>query len=394
MTSATDLFIVRAAPGKGLGIFATNTIKRGTRIICEAPLLRIARNDPHLAWKAYQRLSPQARQEYDQLHRFRRTELDLVREARTRLPGSDDPKVLADQVAVMERFSANNFMILGGNEHAVFKFSSRINHSCEPNVFQCFNPCLGMKTVHAMRDIQAGEEFETNYLGRECHYSSRTQRWEVFRSQWGFTCHCTACTDRTGVSDARHSLLGKVIYGLEEFIAGNPEMYNPFLPPSTLDALDQARDALSLCLEQNMYGPELVLAHRLISTFALELEDYQTALEAADNAQEVERNNMGTELDDLKAKGAGADVWKTHVLEMMRKAGFHSHQQRKPKKGTGKKNHKRSEQRVLKEVQSEFHQQKHGKKENHHQKQEKKVNHHQKQEKGDKQDADVAKIAA
>ena len=177
MTTATDLFVVRAATGKDMATFATKPIKCGTRIICELPLLRIASNDPHLVWEQYEKLTPGGRKEYDQvrvpqtpktncfdrgpstnisqLHRFRRCELDLELEARLRLPGGDIKKVQDHQVATMERFCANNFMIRGG-QHAIFLHSSRLNHSCQPNVFQSFNPTLGMKTVHAMRDIQAG----------------------------------------------------------------------------------------------------------------------------------------------------------------------------------------------------------------------------------------------
>lgn len=251
----------------------------------------------------------------------------------------------------MERFSANNFLIAGGH-HAVFLLSSRLNHSCEPNVFQSFNPTLGMKTVYAMRDIEAGEELVTNYIGRECHYLVRIQRWEIFRSQWGFTCQCDACTDTTGRSDNRHMLLTNLFTGLQEFEQGNSTSCNPFLPSNIVVALDHAQDILSICLEEKMYGMELCTAHRMISSYALDLQDFHTAWEAAKNEHEVERNLMGTELDDLKAKGAGSEVWMAHVYKVMKQAGFNSEQRRKRNKKHNNKKKPQKENREKNESKS------------------------------------------
>ena len=41
---------------------------------------------------------------------------------------------------------------------AVFQVLSRLNHACRPSCYTAWNPILGKQTLHALRDIPAGEE--------------------------------------------------------------------------------------------------------------------------------------------------------------------------------------------------------------------------------------------
>lgn len=65
-------------------------------------------------------------------------------------------------------------------------FYSKINHSCEPNAYWCFN---GRELqVRAEHDIQAGTELSISYItGGD--YKERKEK----LSKWGFSCVCRLC---------------------------------------------------------------------------------------------------------------------------------------------------------------------------------------------------------
>ncbi|GAB7352308.1 hypothetical protein MBLNU459_g2760t1 [Dothideomycetes sp. NU459] len=67
---------------------------------------------------------------------------------------------------------------------------ARLNHSCLPNVFCTFNSSRNLHTVHAVRDIAAGEELSTSYIAGS--FMLRAERLDKL-AQWGFRCACPAC---------------------------------------------------------------------------------------------------------------------------------------------------------------------------------------------------------
>lgn len=71
----------------------------------------------------------------------------------------------------------------------VFAATKRISHSCTPNVHISYNPTLNKMTVHAVRDIQIGEE-----LARACVDVCKprcARAWEL--EQRDIDCDCGAC---------------------------------------------------------------------------------------------------------------------------------------------------------------------------------------------------------
>ncbi|RYP12950.1 hypothetical protein DL767_010976 [Monosporascus sp. MG133] len=50
-----------------------------------------------------------------------------------------------------------------------------INHNCKPNTWGYYNEAVGGMTLHALRDIDAGEEITIGYV-QEAIYLTRTQR--------------------------------------------------------------------------------------------------------------------------------------------------------------------------------------------------------------------------
>lgn len=56
---------------------------------------------------------------------------------------------------------------LGHNaqERGLFLEMSQFNHACNPNAQATWNGSIGQETLHALRDIEDGEEITISYLG-------------------------------------------------------------------------------------------------------------------------------------------------------------------------------------------------------------------------------------
>ena len=88
-------------------------------------------------------------------------------------------------------FETNSFAADGGS--VVVTQASRINHSCTPNVYHNWNAASNALTVHAVRDIEPGEEILTSYI-QVCVWQDVRQKW---LNRYGFLCDCAACDLRT-----------------------------------------------------------------------------------------------------------------------------------------------------------------------------------------------------
>lgn len=323
------LFEVRASPRGGSGVFATQNIFMGTRIICDPPLLKISWNHLYLAWGPYCRLRNSQKQEYDTLYFWKNNELHLEQASRMNLldptddaiESDDEEEIIAEHVRVMGIFAVNNFQMSGG-ALGIFSNAARLNHSCVPNVHHSYNSTLDKLTVHALRDIYEGEELLMNYIGAECHFWNHQKRWDYLRSRYGFTCQCPACSDTTGLSDDRHELLSALIWGLEQFQKGVPAAESPLIPDSGIAAIQQAEHVITVLLDQGLWGIELIRAYRLAASISVDVGEYERALEFASNEAEVERNIFGTEIDDLRKSGAASELWIKQLYRTTTSKGF------------------------------------------------------------------------
>ena len=305
-------------------MFATAPITLGTLIICEQPLIRVTGEAVRSVWGSYCRLSNPQKAAFDSLHGYQAKNLNFEQESRRFLIDPNDDsldeedieELVADHVRVMSIFAVNNFHI-PPYDLGVFATASRLNHSCVPNVHHSFNPTLKSTTIYAVKDIQAGEELCATYLGGEAHYFVRSQRIEILRSRYGFTCDCTACRDRTGASDGRRETMASIAWGLDQF-EGGARPVRPFIPVNDLAALHQAEDLITLMLTEGIQTVELMKVYRVASKQALRLKDYSLALEYARDEEQVERNCMGTELGDLRQKGIATECWIAQIFETIR----------------------------------------------------------------------------
>lgn len=181
---ANDLIEVRETDGKGLGIFARCDIRQGTRVITESPLIEVdleGRNASKIVM-AFKQLPLQQQEQYLTLHYyasdgFKRSVEEEIGQSWDSIPELDR--------TVLGIWGTNAYV-------NVFLLSSRINHSCLPNIQHSWHPGLEQEVFHAVRDITAGEELTVSYLGP---LNGDKKRRQGDLDDWGFKCSCPVCED-------------------------------------------------------------------------------------------------------------------------------------------------------------------------------------------------------
>ncbi|KAH9826309.1 SET domain-containing protein 5-like [Teratosphaeria destructans] len=229
---------IRHAGAKGLGVFASRPIARGTRILAEEPWLEV--KDARGVFAAVRRLNGRDKEAFLRLsispvrrssfrawahaatHVARQGLHDLIRVAREN--GRGLPQLLPNAIstileypAILSVFRNNNFDL--GNRQAVFRHISRLNHACKPSAQGNFNTALGRFTIHALRPIEPGEEITISYLSE--HGALKECRQQRLLSSYGFLCDCPACdttTPRGRQSEARRLQLQASLHAWQEGI--------------------------------------------------------------------------------------------------------------------------------------------------------------------------------
>ncbi|KAI1114823.1 SET domain-containing protein [Nemania sp. NC0429] len=171
-------YILQDVPGKGKGLTAVSPIARGTRILCEKPLITSTSRQTDLGQlkaairRQIKSLSEDQRQTFLSLHNihpYNNLDEQYLGIFRTNaLPIEDD-----------------------GVEGGIFVEGSRVNHACDNNAQKHWNERIKRHTVHAIRDIAVGEEITITYLGS---LRSRKTRQENLQAKFGFRCLCALCS--------------------------------------------------------------------------------------------------------------------------------------------------------------------------------------------------------
>lgn len=88
---------------------------------------------------------------------------------------------------------AHNLLPVGtGAAGGLFPDACRLNHSCNNNAYRLWNPNIGAYTVHALTDIDAGEEITITYM-RTQDANSRSRAMYLMKMH-AFVCTCWLCT--------------------------------------------------------------------------------------------------------------------------------------------------------------------------------------------------------
>ncbi|KAK3300599.1 uncharacterized protein B0H64DRAFT_428639 [Chaetomium fimeti] len=189
--------------GKGSGLIANRTIRKG-EIIMERPPALLIQSVPHAD------LSPEVRS-------------DVYQAAVDRLPEPARARFLRQVGSnIYDKIDRNSFRIFvdGDRKHSahlgVFPEVSKFNHDCRPNVHYRLS---GLKhTTVAVRDIPAGEELTISYIYTGIARSKRLSQLD----QWGFACSCQQCTLNTtesGASDNRIRQIKDLEAEIEELMS-------------------------------------------------------------------------------------------------------------------------------------------------------------------------------
>jgi len=238
---------VRPAPGKGLGVFATQLIPRGTPIIIEAPLISVPvpKLVPGQGFRladmitdietSFQKLTPEQQEEFLQLHDFR-------------FPSETDQSHLLTIV----RSNAYN---TGDDQVGLFPKLARINHSCRPNSGNWWSEKEERRIIYAARDIEEGEEITVSYIPLLKTRKERHGR----LAQYGFVCGCEACKDGSG--DKNRLKIADLLEDLEQ------KMHSA----SKKESITKKRIARAMSLvetvEEEGLSDYLARAYHLVSIF-------------------------------------------------------------------------------------------------------------------------------
>ncbi|KAE9381539.1 hypothetical protein N431DRAFT_476350 [Stipitochalara longipes BDJ] len=142
------LWEIKPSPGKGLGVFATQNIKKGTAIFQEMPLIQ---GGPY--W--------------------------LQKEAAFMLLPAGKQR---DFMALCKR--------VGHDNARVYKIASRINHACFANTSQTFTTA-GNIVISSIEDIKKSEKLTIDYIGVS-NFAVSFRR-AALQFQYGFRCFCKGC---------------------------------------------------------------------------------------------------------------------------------------------------------------------------------------------------------
>ncbi|KAK3989986.1 SET domain-containing protein 5 [Cladorrhinum sp. PSN332] len=199
-------FYQKQLPGKGVGLIANRTIRKGEIIMERVPTLLI-QSKPHVT------LDPEIREK-------------LYEAALERLSDSVAQKFMGQYgETVTKKVDKNAFrMVIDGkakySDHfSVFPDVSRMNHDCRPNVHYRLTDLT--HTTIAVRDIHPGEELTVSYIYGQ---HVRAERQKQLKETWGFDCACSQCTLpelESMASDARVREIRRLEKEIEDKMATN-----------------------------------------------------------------------------------------------------------------------------------------------------------------------------
>ena len=229
------LVLIQKVLGKGNGLVARLDIAKGQRILIEKPIFTISNFSPdsqldsHIAGKL-KSLSKSEQRQFLSLH--------------NNFPG----KHVFSGIFKTNALPCGPDSVTGG----VYPTICLINHSCLPNSHHSWNSDAKCETVHAIRDIKAGEEITISYdTGGPSDF-----RQEHLRASFGFSCNCSICSLPSlelQNSDTRR----RQIQHLDNAIGNSDRVMNR---PD--ECLADCR-SLSRILEEEYRGSAIVLVARL-----------------------------------------------------------------------------------------------------------------------------------
>ncbi|KAL2802204.1 hypothetical protein BJX63DRAFT_426235 [Aspergillus granulosus] len=185
-------YIIRSIARKKKGACCGREDSQGTRLLSEAPLFRVPRGNSNI-----QPLEGTVLLKM----KYQATFFDLT-------------NIYDDAYSNSLGIARTNILPLSDATGGLFLDASRINQSCRHNARNTWNENMGKLTIHALRDINAGQEITISYLAST---SESAERQRHLNEEFKFRCKCELCSlpfPRRELSDER---LVK-IQGIDRFI--------------------------------------------------------------------------------------------------------------------------------------------------------------------------------
>ena len=176
------------------GVRATKSYKVGEEILREYPAMRVCTShpasSPEEAEDKFRRAVQEAYDACSEVTQAAIMELSSCREDNT--PGGEK--------TLHGIFSTNTYALgQGATYGGLFLSLSRLNHSCRPNCVHHWRPDLHCMIVHAVRDIEEGQELCTCYGPGDCRLTSERQ--EYLLERYNFRCLCDMCQEGSDVKN-------------------------------------------------------------------------------------------------------------------------------------------------------------------------------------------------
>lgn len=176
-TTGNSMYALQDVLGKGKGLVAMEKIFKGTRILSEEAVITV--NEPVTS----ERLQTSICQQVEALSEHQRR-------AFLSMHNIHPFKNAAQQYLGIVRTNSLPAEAVG-DKGAIFLEACRINHACDNNAQKNWNEKIKRHTVHALRDINKGEEIKITYLGP---LKNRKARQKALQDKFGFTCFCRLCS--------------------------------------------------------------------------------------------------------------------------------------------------------------------------------------------------------
>jgi hypothetical protein len=184
-------FVIKPIPGKGMGVVAIGPIAKGEVILSEAPLFT-----QQLGWNMRTIVQSLVLKTADERRKF--LELTNCHQGKLLYVGIFKTNALP---------CGNNDRGERASKAELFLQGSRFNSSCVPNVNNYWNERRQVIEFRALRAIPEGDELCIAYT---TELKSRANRQTELWGNFGFECHCAACSlsgDELRASDHRRTTL-------------------------------------------------------------------------------------------------------------------------------------------------------------------------------------------
>ncbi|KAI1767299.1 SET domain-containing protein [Hypoxylon sp. FL1150] len=275
-------------------VFATKHIRQGTRITAEAPLIIVppSAEDKELSTV------------YDEIYKLPENNVAKIAELSVRpiirdrakkdhvlhqdvwrfykgkkwmditgatLKGKRLHKAIMKAIDLFTIFRVNSLYLgpEGKYGSGLFSLYGQMNHSCIPNVHGSWNPALKQLTIHAIQDINAGDQIYVDYTG-----------------------NALAAYECGASKDSNFSTVHKI-----------PRLLSP------IEAFRAAEELAYLMKRQNLRGIGLCRALRECSKYALAKGDRHRAVTYAHEELKLEKSLIGTDTGHLEDGLQGARYW-------------------------------------------------------------------------------------